>query len=72
MASAMLHLASLTPGHEAPPAQSYGDRAHRLRVLAEHFLFPDFLFPGLRHRMRAVAAQFDRLADRYEREPPKS
>ena len=67
----MLRLAFLAPGDEASPAQYYEDRARRLRVLAEHFLFPDLLFPGLKHRMQAVAAQFDRLADQCERERRK-
>ena len=65
----MLDLVSSLPGGERSPAQYYGDRAHRLRVLAKHFLFPDLVFPGLKQRMNAVAAQFERLADRHEREP---
>ena len=64
----MLRFASSEPCQEGSPAQYYRDRAQRLRVLAEHFLFPDFVFPGLKHRMHADAAQFDRLADQYERE----
>ena len=65
---AMLRLSSSASGIEGSPAQYYGDCAHRLRVLAGHFLFPDFLFPGVKHRMHAAAARFDRLAGQYERE----
>ena len=64
----MLRPALSEPCHEGSPAQYFRGRAQRLRVLAEHFLFPDFLFPGLKDRMHAVAAQFDRLAEQYERE----
>jgi len=64
----MLRPASSTPHREGLPAQYYRDRAQRLRVLADHFLFPDFAFPGLKHRMHAVAAQLARLADQYERQ----
>lgn len=65
----MLRPALSEPCQEGSPAQYFRGRAQRLRVLAEHFfLFPDFVFPGLKHRMHAVAAQFDRLADQYERE----
>jgi hypothetical protein len=64
----MLRLSSSASVSEGSLAQYYGDCARRLRVLAAHFLFPDFLFPGVKDRMHAVAAQFDRLADQYERE----
>ena len=64
----MLHLGSSVSDCEGSPAQFHGDRAHRLRFLAKHFLFPDLLFPGIKQRMHAAAAQFDRLADQYDRE----
>lgn len=67
----MLHLGSSVLSCEDSPAQYYGDRARRLRVLAKHFLFADLVFPGLKQRMHAVAAQFDRLADQHGRELPR-
>ncbi len=67
----MLHLGSSVLSCEGSRAQYYGDRAHRLRVLAKHFLFRDLVFPGLKQPMLGVAAQFDRRAGQYGRELPR-